>query len=382
MQGTRRLAEGILFRVSEFLQLLWPITIVGLYYVVVWVWWGRDPKPGTIVTLYDPPRGMSPGLMRYCWKQRFDERVVWAGLASLVWRGLAVFETREDGTYVRPVWPPETKPALPEDEAELYDELATARGRHGARLAMTDELMTRMTLRMAVRVMQLERGRWFVENREAVLAGMVLSMLALMLALKPTSLEQIAVLVLPAPIMAVSAFYLFFLAQRIKELVKVAGDQITRAIASRLATMLFLAVSCLTGVWFGALFQYIVLGWKALMVMAALTAINLLFLHLMKAPTREGRKLLDEIEGFRHFLDMVEQLPMDRPDVPEKQGLYEEYLPYAIALEVEQHWCDQMTAVASSSHQFEALEKGTLYHLGMWNGRPVDVAFTMRRGGR
>jgi hypothetical protein len=364
---------------TDFVQVLWPIAAVAAYYLVVWLWWGRDPKPGTMVTLYEPPRGMSPGLMRYCWKQRFDERVVWAGLANLVWRGLAVFETREDGTYIRPVWPPQRKPVLPREEAALYEELATANGRRGVRLAMTDELMAKMTVRMALRVMQQERGRWFVENRESVLAGGVLSIAGLLLAARPSSLEQIAVLVLPSPIMAVSAFYLYFLVQRIAELARVAENHFTKAIAGRMTTMLFFAMSCLAGIWFGAIFIYAVLGWKVLVVMAAMTGINLLFLYLMKSPTREGRKLLDEIEGFRHFLEMVEHLPMDRPEAPDaKRGLYEEYLPYALALEVEQKWCDQVAAVASSARHYEALERGTVYHLGMWDGRPVDVAITTR----
>ena len=148
-------------RVNALLQVSWPTAVVALYYMVVWFWWGRDPKPGTIVTQYGPPRGMSPGMMRYCWKQRFDERVVWAGLSNLAWRGLAVFEAKGDGTYIKPVWPPRRKTGLPREEAALYTELASARGRHGVRLAMTDELMTRMTVRMAMRVMQQGHGRWF-----------------------------------------------------------------------------------------------------------------------------------------------------------------------------------------------------------------------------
>jgi hypothetical protein len=363
---------------TELFQLMWSTAVVGVYYLVVWFWWGRDPKPGTIVTLYEPPRGMSPGRIRYCWKQRFDERVVWAGLASLAWRGLTAFETREDGTYVRPVWPPPKKPVLPREEAVLHDDLATAKGRRGIPLAMSDEWMSHMAVRMADSLVRQERGRWFVENRRPVLAGAALSIIALLISVKPNTFDQVALLVLPTPIMAVSAFYLYFLVQRIAELVRVAGNHFTRAIAARLATMLVFGVSCLAGIWFGLIFLFVAVGWKVLPVMVALTAINLLFLHLMKAPTREGRKLLDEIEGFRHFLQMVEHLPMDRPASPTERGLYEQYLPYALALEVEQEWCDQMAAFASSSRQYLALEKGTVYHLGMWDGRPVDVAIVPR----
>ncbi len=350
---------------------------------MVWFWWGRDPKPGTIVTRYEPPRGMSAGLMRYCWKQRFDERVVWAGLASLVWRGLAVFETREDGTYIRPVWPPKRKAQLPREESAAYSELASASGRDGVQLAMTDELMRSMTVRMAAVVMQRGQGQWFVENRTPVLAGALLSAAALMIALDLSTFEQTALLILPAPIIAVSGFYLYFLVQRVFELARVAGTHFTKKIIGRLATMLIFTLSCLAGIWFGSMFLYAAMGWKALAIVAELTAINLLFVHLMKAPTREGRRLLDEIEGFRHFLQEVEHLPMNRADEPStRQGLYEEYLPYALALEVEQQWCDQMAAVGSSSRQYDAVERGTMYHLGMWNGSPVDVAIAPLKNGR
>src|SRR4051812_18181308 len=185
-------------------------------------------------------------------------------------------------------------------------------------------------------------------------------------------------LLVSAPLIAVSTFYLYLLTQRIAELVRVAGEHFTKAVAVRLATMLVLALSCVAGIWIASIVMYANMGWSVLEVVASLTLINLLFLYLMKAPTREGRKLLDEIEGFRHFLQMVEHLPMDRPEAPgPKRGLYEAYLPYALALEVEQQWCDQIAAIASSTRQYEELEKASVFHLGMWDGRPVDVAFRM-----
>ncbi len=64
------------------------------------------------------------------------------------------------------------------------------------------------------------------------------------------------------------------------------------------------------------------------------------------------KKLLSEIEGFRLFLKSVKRLPMQRSDAPsDHSGLYEKYLPYAVALEVEQAWGDQFLALASTFHQ-------------------------------
>jgi hypothetical protein len=361
---------------SVSLQIAAAAFAVGLYYIVVWLWVGRDPEPGTIVTRYDPPRGLSPALMRYCWKQRFDERVVWAGLTSLVSRGLADLETLDGSTLIKPVWPPKRKPEIPKEEAVLYSDLATARGRRGIPLSMADERMTRMALSMSQVLRSKEQGRWFVENRHSVLGGAILSLVTLLFSINPSNTDGVLALIIPSTLIAVCVFYLYFLVQRIFELLKVAREYFKRPITARLSVMLMLGVPCAAGVWIGCIILFGNFGWVVLGQLALLTAINLVFLHLMKAPTKEGRRLLDEIEGFRSFLNSVEHLPMNRPEGPgPKRGDYEKYLPYALALEVEQQWCDQVSAIASSNSRYEELQRSTVFHLGMWDGRPVDVAF-------
>src|SRR5216684_4126486 len=49
---------------------------------------------------------------------------------------------------------------------------------------------------------------------------------------------------------------------------------------------------------------------------AFLTGMTLLFSQRVKAPTVVGMARLDQIEGFRLFLQSVERLPMDREDAP------------------------------------------------------------------
>ena len=58
-----------------------------------------------------------------------------------------------------------------------------------------------------------------------------------------------------------------------------------------------------------------------------------------------------------------------------KSGLYEKYLPYALALEVEQAWGDQFLALASTFHQNAGLAGAESFYLGMWNGKPVEVVY-------
>ena len=73
-------------------------------------------------------------------------------------------------------------------------------------------------------------------------------------------------------------------------------------------------------------------------------AMHLAFLFLMKAPTPAGRRIMDEIEGFKMYLDTAEQDRLDRMRSPQlTPEVFETFLPFAFALGVENNWCDRFT---------------------------------------
>jgi uncharacterized membrane protein YgcG len=71
---------------------------------------------------------------------------------------------------------------------------------------------------------------------------------------------------------------------------------------------------------------------------------NLLFYRLLKAPTSAGRRVMDKIEGFKMYLSIAEKDRLNRvyesTITPE---LFEQYLPYALALDVEQAWAERFS---------------------------------------
>ena len=74
--------------------------------------------------------------------------------------------------------------------------------------------------------------------------------------------------------------------------------------------------------------------------------INVIFYLLMKVPTRRGRKVMDAIEGFRMYLATAEKERLNALHPPEQTPeLFEKYLPYALALGVEQEWSEQFSDV-------------------------------------
>ena len=79
-------------------------------------------------------------------------------------------------------------------------------------------------------------------------------------------------------------------------------------------------------------------------VMIAL--INIIFYHLLKAPTKLGRKLMDKIEGFKMYLTVGEQDRLNNIKEPARTPeLFEKFLPFAIALDVEIEWGEKFEAV-------------------------------------
>src|SRR5262249_25416905 len=87
-------------------------------------------------------------------------------------------------------------------------------------------------------------------------------------------------------------------------------------------------------------------------VLALLTAValNNIFLILMRAPTAEGRRVLQQLAGFREFLVRVEQDRLERLNSQsENVQLMNRFLPYAIALNVREGWGDSLAAAFSNA---------------------------------
>ena len=79
---------------------------------------------------------------------------------------------------------------------------------------------------------------------------------------------------------------------------------------------------------------------------AIIIILYIIFKVIMKAPSKKGRLLLDKLEGFKKYLEVAEKEELNLRNPPEKTPeLFERYLPFAIALGVEQAWSDQFKKV-------------------------------------
>ncbi len=82
------------------------------------------------------------------------------------------------------------------------------------------------------------------------------------------------------------------------------------------------------------------------LVIALMLVVFFTFAVLMKRPTGLGRHVLDEMLGFQDYLEIAEKDELNLLNPPQKTPqLFEAFLPFALAMGVEQHWGERFSSV-------------------------------------
>jgi uncharacterized membrane protein len=95
--------------------------------------------------------------------------------------------------------------------------------------------------------------------------------------------------------------------------------------------------------------------------------------HWLQTPTVAGRAIMDRIEGFRQYLGVAEEDRLNALNPPDKTPeLFERFLPYAIALDVEVAWATRFAAVLAAAGASAAV--GTWYQGHQWANDPIGFS--------
>ena len=109
---------------------------------------------------------------------------------------------------------------------------------------------------------------------------------------------------------------------------------------------------------------------------------TVLFASLLKRPTGLGRALMDDSAGFREYLEIAEKDELNLRNPPEKTPqLFEAYLPFALALGVEQQWAERFAAIfAKLRGPDETAWQPTWYSGSSWNNRNFSLSTVKMTG--
>ena len=99
------------------------------------------------------------------------------------------------------------------------------------------------------------------------------------------------------------------------------------------------------------------------------------FAIIMKRPTMRGRQLLDEMLGFKDYLEIAEKEELNLRNPPTKTpALFETYLPFALALGVDQQWSERFASLLASIKEPGGQSYSPSWYDGKWNSSNLTKA--------
>jgi uncharacterized membrane protein YgcG len=323
--------------------LIWLALLLGFY---IWVWFhvGRDPATGVIIPLFTPPAGFSPAGLRFLSRMGYDDKAFAAAVVDIAVKGGLLIQ--EDGGDYTLVPREATKGALSRDE-----QLITARlfpGGGAVTLNDTNHTIIKGAIDALKKNLKTELEKiYFVTNSGYLGPGIVITLLGLGFIVL-TSADRFAA-GFGALWLSVWTVVCYFLAAAVYKKWQAARGRGFMQALGALGVTLF-ALPFFVGEIAGAVMFSFAVSTPAMVVLAALGFLNALFYHLLKAPTLSGRKIMDQIEGFKLYLSVAEKERLNLLNPPEKTPeLFERYLPYALALDVENAWSEQFAEVLAQA---------------------------------
>lgn len=325
------------------------IGLICVYYVAAWLSAGRDPLPGPLVVHYDPPRGVSPAIMRYLLIKGFDEKCFTSALLNMAAKDYVQFEP-QPGSY------------------------QISRGRAEESVLSPDERVLGTLL--------LGRGfilRLNAEHRERISLAVRAMDDVIHSSVVPAYLREPRYLLLPAALASALVFPIWISSMNLLDSRFVWMGTVTAIFLGFLCPVLVLYLSHVwrgmargmdeVGISAGKVIQvsclvtpFVIVEVVVLIVLSYMTSLwyvgSLLLLFglvfvmhsVLKTRTPEGQKLVDEIMSFRQFLRSVEADRLGRTPRPQlTPELFEKLAPYAFALDVHEAWAEQFTSVAAAN---------------------------------
>jgi uncharacterized membrane protein YgcG len=317
------------------------LLLIWAYYLIEWLRVGRDPKPGVIIPQYAAPEGCTPGMLRHVERMAYDDRCFAADLVDLAVRGrIEIRKDRGDYSLLRKSGG--QRDTLPPPEAGLLQDLLGSR----STLELKQAEHTAISAAIKRHKDTLETtdvGRYFRTNAKLVIPGAIIALVALLAGLFARG---------AAPQLAGSGFMLVWLggwslgvSVLVVSVIRAwrSPPGITTYVSALFLTLFSLPFVAgeIVGIGMFAMFS----GIGLTIVAVLLVATNFAFFHWLKAPTIEGRALLDRIAGLRLYLGVAERDTLAAQKAPPLTiDEFQRFLPYALALGVEKTWADKFAA--------------------------------------
>ena len=318
------------------------------YFLIAWIKVGRDPASGAIIPLFGPPKGFTPAAVRFVKSMSFDNKAFAAAIVNMAVKGCLTIDEDKGDYGLSRTYADET--VLSAGERRIVKALF----RESKYIALNTD--NHEKIKKAVTALQnslkldFEKIH-FRRNWKWLIPGTVISLLTLVaMVLTSSETGDAFFIMIWLSIWTVGCLGLVMAAIKAWQGALTSGSSTgifnkSRAVGITLLALAFLGFECF-GMW---LFST---KTSPFVVMALLVVIfiNFIFYYLIKAPTLYGRKIMDQIEGFKLYLSVTEKKGLNMRNPPKKTPeLFEKFLPFALALDVENVWSKQFAQVLAKA---------------------------------
>lgn len=325
------------------------LAALGGFFFYAWKRAGRGPDAGTVVPLFDPPDALSAAEMRYVKRMGFDNRCFAAAIIESAVHGKVRLTETEGGWLSRDkmridkTGDPSGMPVAERGMLNALfvggDSIDMDKANHARFRAAQSALQSDFDAR--------HKGNLYLANVHWSIVGLMLLPAAMLgvaagiIFSDPYADHADSYAPLAGIGLILAAIWLVYKSRQ-------AATSTPKWLFGAGALILFaFAVFLLIGT-FALLGGVDGMGWVFAPLLAAPLVISAFF--WMGAPTRKGRAVMDRIAGFEQYLSITEEERFETLHPPEKTPeLFERYLPYAIALDVENSWANRFSSVLAAA---------------------------------
>lgn len=339
---------------TSYLPGIIGLTVFFAYYLLVWARVGRDPGGKAIMPRYRPPEDCSPAVARRLVIMGYDRTAFASALLDLAAKGAIKITQKGDRSFIEKTGA--VKGSISSDEQVLLDALFS--DKKDMRRGPGRKELDALTIHRAYRkhrnyLSSIIDKRFFVRNSIYLVPGILLSLCvaAINSWIVDTGGSYVKELAgLGLWIILTGFITRFFSRKKVFELRKPSKFVYLLVLFPVILYSLAVALS-------HSLEVFNIMQFMFLVPLCIMVTAHFVFLFLLMAPTVTGKKALDEIEGFRIYLAAAEGDRLDRMTPPEKTpAIFQAYLPYALALGVENRWSENFTGEITETYTLPPLD--------------------------
>lgn len=305
-----------------------------LFYFLSWFYLGRDPKPQTIIPLFEPPKGFSPQALRYIKKMRYDNKMFTSAIINMAVKKFLTIEEKTRTEYILRKVSSDDSLLTPPEQA-----ISNALFQYSPKVVLVPDNHEKISeaIRQFKRALAKEfHKKYFILNTPIICFSILVSIISLL----PLALEKIDLFI---PMTFVGIIVFVIVISLIQQFSSFRFESLSLGIIIAVMSFITFIIISFSPFSYDILFTS---EWLTYLAVGLFLVTNFVFIYLLKRPTPLGTQIISQTKGFEMFLKATEQDRLNFRNPPDKTPqLFERYLPYAFALGLEQAWSAQFEKI-------------------------------------